>query len=219
MHGRDAVRAARAERESAALGAEVAGWTGRLAVQVGTPEVLLGASAHYVQWVRVTQQAVAGTVRARSEALPFPENSVEAVFLAHALEEADSPSAVLAEAVRILRGEGRLVVVGLRPSLPGTLRGLVGRAAEQGGTGPGRRIGPLQLHRLVRRAGLAWERWTILDCTPFAGRLPGACRRLFAGSYAAIAVKREARLTILRPAWRRSARERRAVVHGAGRAG
>ena len=48
-------------------------------------------------------------------ALPFADESADLVLLAHALEAAAEPQAVLREAVRVLRPEGRLVIVGFNP--------------------------------------------------------------------------------------------------------
>lgn len=48
-------------------------------------------------------------------ALPFASETVDCVLLAHALEAAATPHAVLREAVRVLRPQGRLVVIGFNP--------------------------------------------------------------------------------------------------------
>lgn len=56
-----------------------------------------------------------GDIRADWTALPFADESVDFVLLAHALEAAHAPHAVLREAVRVLRPKGRLLVVGFNP--------------------------------------------------------------------------------------------------------
>lgn len=53
-----------------------------------------------------------GDLRADWRELPFPADSLDLVILIHALESSPAPRAVLREAVRILRPEGRLVIVG-----------------------------------------------------------------------------------------------------------
>lgn len=215
MHWLDEARLARrTAAEDEALLPALAGWTGRLALQVGGSGVTLQAAAHYVQWVRVDRPPADGHVQAAPAALPFPEASVEAVFLVHALEAA-APAAVLAEVARVLRGEGRLVVVGFRPFSTAALRRIAARRRE----GTSRPIGPWRLRRLMGHAGLCWEGVIPLECSPLARRLPPRVRRLTAGSYAAVGVKRVAGMTVLRPMWERSARERRAIMPGTGRAG
>lgn len=201
--------ARRLAAEDKALLPALAGWTGRIAVQVGGPGMTLGAAAHYLQWVRVHSRDAPGSVQARPHALPFGEASVEAVFLVHVLETAASPQADIAEAARVLQGEGRLVVIGFRPFSTVALR----RSMRL------RLIGPWRLRRLVSRSGLSWEGLIPLGCSPVQRRLPPILQRLAAGSYAAVAVKRVVGMTVLRPVWERSARERHAIMPGAGRAG
>ncbi|MGI9306261.1 MAG: class I SAM-dependent methyltransferase, partial [Gammaproteobacteria bacterium] len=54
-------------------------------------------------------------------ALPFASESVDFILLAHALEASRAPHAVLREAARVLRPQGRLLIVGFNPwSLLGT---------------------------------------------------------------------------------------------------
>ena len=48
-------------------------------------------------------------------ALPFATETVDCVLLAHALEAAATPHAVLRETVRVLRPQGRLLIVGFNP--------------------------------------------------------------------------------------------------------
>lgn len=209
----------RIDAECVSLIEEVSGWSGRLAVQVGMPEIDLGRGARYVQWIRAAERATSGSVQAKADALPFPEASVDAVFIMHALEETNAPLAVLEEAARVLRGEGRLVVVGFRTAFGLVLRSDGERRDMKGSRYSSYPIGPLRLRWLVHRAGLEWDRSVGLGCTPIERRMPPLCRRFLAGSYAAIAVKRVEGITVLRPQWKRSTRERHAVIPGAGRAG
>ena len=55
------------------------------------------------------------TIAADWTALPFASESVDFVLLAHALESAKAPHAVLREAVRVLRPHGRLLIAGFNP--------------------------------------------------------------------------------------------------------
>ena len=47
--------------------------------------------------------------------LPIADDSADFVLLAHALEAADDPKSVLREAVRVLRPEGRIFIIGFNP--------------------------------------------------------------------------------------------------------
>lgn len=49
------------------------------------------------------------------ESLPFADESVDLVVVPHALEFASDPHQVLREVVRVLRPEGKVVVIGLNP--------------------------------------------------------------------------------------------------------
>lgn len=60
-------------------------------------------------------------------ALPLADDSADVVLLAHALESAPEPRAVLREAVRVLRPEGRLVIIGFNPW---SLLGFFGKSAR-----------------------------------------------------------------------------------------
>jgi SAM-dependent methyltransferase len=48
--------------------------------------------------------------------LPFPSSSIDLVVMPHTLELAADPHATLAEAARVLRPEGRVVIVGFNPA-------------------------------------------------------------------------------------------------------
>jgi SAM-dependent methyltransferase len=51
-----------------------------------------------------------------SEALPFPENSLDLVVLPHTLEISSDPHATLREVARVLVPEGRVVISGFNPT-------------------------------------------------------------------------------------------------------
>jgi len=77
------------------------------------------------------------------EALPFEDRSLDLVVMPHTLELARDPHLALAEVARVLRPEGRVVIVGLNPVSLWALRQRAGRVRR--GIGLGR--GPLFLPR------------------------------------------------------------------------
>lgn len=97
---------------------------------------------------------------------PFPNALFDRVLLAHLLEEAEDPAAVLAEAARVLSASGRLVVVA-------AARSGVWSHVESTPLGHGRPYSLGQLERAVRAAGLepvAWSRALYVPpWTPLAG--------------------------------------------------
>lgn len=70
------------------------------------------------------------------DALPFADQSLDLVVLPHTLEQATDPHRALAEVARVLRPEGRVVIVGLNPASLWGARQRLGRArlALAGGT-------------------------------------------------------------------------------------
>ena len=70
-----------------------------------------------------------------AEALPFASNSLDLIVMAHTLEMAQDPHAVLAEATRVLVPEGRLVIVGFNPMSLWALRQRLGRTGHSLGLG------------------------------------------------------------------------------------
>ena len=86
-------------------------------------------------------------------ALPFPAALFDRVLAVHALEESDSPLAVLTEIGRVLAPSGRLIlVVAARHGLWAN--------AEQSPFGHGRPFSRRQLEALVREAELQPAGWT-----------------------------------------------------------
>lgn len=103
---------------------------------------------------------------APEDALPFPAALFDRVLLAHVLEESDSPASALAEAARVLRPSGRVVIVA-------AARAGVWSRAESTPFGHGRPYSRLQLEREARAAGLEPAAWSRTLYTPphplFAG--------------------------------------------------
>ena len=91
---------------------------------------------------------------AQEEALPFANALFDRVLVAHGLEEADDPAALLAEVWRVLAPSGRVIIV--TASRLG-----VWSNAEKTPFGAGRPYTRAQLEQLVREADLepmAWSR-------------------------------------------------------------
>jgi SAM-dependent methyltransferase len=86
-------------------------------------------------------------------ALPFPNALFDRVLAVHALEESDSPLAVLTELGRVLAPSGRLIVVAV------ARHGLWANA-ESSPFGHGRPFSRRQLEALVREGDLAPAGWT-----------------------------------------------------------
>ncbi|MEY4753285.1 MAG: hypothetical protein RJA44_960, partial [Pseudomonadota bacterium] len=63
-----------------------------------------------------------GCVQADFEALPFPSESLDLVLLPHTLELAADPHQTLREVERVLRPEGRVIVLGFNPASAWGLR-------------------------------------------------------------------------------------------------
>ena len=71
------------------------------------------------------------------EALPFPNQCLDLVVLPHALELARDPHDTLREVERVLRPEGRVVIVGFNPASLWGLRQSTGQLCQRlGGKGP-----------------------------------------------------------------------------------
>lgn len=66
-----------------------------------------------------------GQARVQPDSLPLADKTVDALLLAHVLDFAESPQAVLRESNRVLTERGRLIVLGFNPlSLWGLRQGL-----------------------------------------------------------------------------------------------
>lgn len=72
---------------------------------------------------RIREQYTVGTfdsadIQARLSALPFQENTVDAVLMAHVLEYAEDPHEILREVDRMLRADGHLILALTNPWSP-----------------------------------------------------------------------------------------------------
>jgi len=90
---------------------------------------------------------------AHDSALPLPNALFDRVLAVHALEESDSPLALLAEICRVMAPSGRVI-------LAVTARHGPWAGAETSPFGQGRPFSRRQLERLVREAELSPVNWT-----------------------------------------------------------
>ena len=114
--------------EQAQLDAAVADVFGFHALQLGLPELAaLRANRMPHQWL-ASDVAQAGVgLLCEFDALPFEANSLDLLVLPHALERSHDPHQTLRECERVLRPEGRLVILGLNPASLWVLRQNLGR--------------------------------------------------------------------------------------------
>lgn len=103
------------------------------------------------------------------EALPFPDQSLDLVVMPHTLELAQDPHQALAEAVRVLRPQGRLVVLGLNPVSLWALRQRAGHWRASVGW---RRDAPLYLPRAGEFLGF----WRVRDWLRLLSMAPEVAR-------------------------------------------
>ena len=121
--------------EQAQMDTAVADVFGFHALQLGLPELAaLRANRMPHQWL-ASDVANANGCPAKAgvallcefDALPFEANSLDLVVLPHVLEMAQDPHRTLRECERVLRPEGRLVILGLNPASLWGLRQNLGR--------------------------------------------------------------------------------------------
>ncbi|MGH8271570.1 MAG: methyltransferase domain-containing protein [Gammaproteobacteria bacterium] len=202
-------------REAQALGALVTGFSGTLAVQIGVPEVDYLRETRYAGILRADVETPAAMLRTRTDALPLATACADLVLLAHVLDESPAPAGILAECARILRGEGRLVIVARRPFALSAWTQWPTAAI-----GGGRFSGCRQLRTLAEEAGLVWRGGAGFAPRGWGRNRSASCPRLGASSFAALAVKRVAGMTVLKPAWSDGReRRRKPVLQGQEHAG
>jgi SAM-dependent methyltransferase len=93
------------------------------AIQLGLPDVDLLRESRIVHRVTVAPEpsGQANLVRAHFHELPFETQSIDLCVMPHVLEFSENPHEVLREIDRVLRPEGRILVLGFNPwSLFGT---------------------------------------------------------------------------------------------------
>jgi SAM-dependent methyltransferase len=121
--------------EQAQLDRVVADLFGFHALQLGLPELeALRANRMPHRWLAsdvAEPRAVA--LHCDTDALPFPERSLDLVILPHTLELARDPHLTLAEVERVLVPEGRVVILGINPASLWGLRQRCGRLRQRVG--------------------------------------------------------------------------------------
>jgi SAM-dependent methyltransferase len=163
----------------------------------------------------VAPQLRAGvTLCAPLDALPFPSDSIDAIFLPHTLELVEDPYAVLREAERVLTGEGCLMICGFNPFSGWGARRLLGRTFARSDFPPSTRrmLAERRLRDWVALLDFEVESvYGYLGYLPLTGRAPRSVdaaghdtefrpRSAFrAGAYLLKARKRVSTLTLARP--------------------
>ena len=105
--------------EQAQLDRVVADLFGFHALQLGMPELdALRSNRMPHRWLASESGARprAVALHCDTDALPFPERSLDLVVLPHTLELARDPHLTLAEVERVLVPEGRVVILGFNPA-------------------------------------------------------------------------------------------------------
>jgi len=126
--------------EQAQLDRVVADLFGFHALQIGLPELeALRSNRMPHRWLASDSTALplAVSLYCDTDALPFPERSLDLVVLPHTLELARDPHLTLAEVERVLMPEGRVVILGFNPASLWGLRQRLGRVRQRlGGRSP-----------------------------------------------------------------------------------
>lgn len=163
-----------------------------------------------------------------SDALPFPENSLDLVVLPHTLEISSDPHATLREVARVLVPEGRVVISGFNPTSLWGLRQRRGHFYRRLGYDDmflpktGEFIGYWRLRDWLRlldfeidsgrfgcyRPALTSEKW--LDRFDWMDSAGERWWPIFGAVYFLVAVKRVRGVRLLEPGWK--ARKTPAVV-------
>jgi SAM-dependent methyltransferase len=198
------------EAEAQAVKTELGRLFGAHFLQVGRwgpPDAFLGMPAMARRALCDSEPGPGVAFVARAERLPIPKRSLDGLLLAHTIERSRYPHEVLREAERVLRGGGRMVLLGFNPvSVLGMRRLVAG-----GGYPPG-------LEQLVGTRRLRdWLSLLGFDVTvanryyaawPGGNGLGERLRQLpFTwGAYMLVAVKRVYNVRPLRSRWRAPAK-------------
>lgn len=186
-------------------------------LQVGawgpSPHLLGGARTQHTTLL-APEMSPGVTLRAPLQSLPFPSDSIDAIFLPHTLELVEDPYAVLREAERVLCADGCLMICGFNPFSGWGARRLFGQYFR-------RPAFPPQTRRMLSerrmRDWMALLDFEVENVYGYLGPLPitrrprkmadgsvqqgeyRARRPLTAGAYLLKARKRVQTLTLVRP--------------------
>jgi SAM-dependent methyltransferase len=169
------------------------------------------------------------SVLAEFEALPFPSASLDLVVLPHTLELAEDAHQTLREVERVLRPEGRVIVLGFNPtSLWGARQRLGTLVQRVSGAHPflphqGELIGWRRLRDWLRLLGLQIEEAQFGCYRPAFNSGPWLERTawlepygerwwpVLGATYCIVAVKRVRGMRVVGPAWKKRLRRGHAV--------
>lgn len=104
-------------QESRLLDARLSREHGRVGLTLEAAGLPLGAESGNAR-LRLMVDAdgmMHGSLRARADALPLADNSVDIVVIRHTVECVRDPQSLVAEALRVLAGRGALLVTGIQP--------------------------------------------------------------------------------------------------------
>lgn len=219
------------QAEQACIDQEVADVFGFHSVQLGLPHIDFLRANRIPYRFRIDPEA-GGEPRARFEALPLLNQSVDLVVMPHVLEFSSNPHEVLREVTRVLMPDGHVIITGFNPWSLWGLRQLL-RPRQAAYPWCGDFIALPRLKDWMKLMGIElaagrmrcylpparkpeWlERFGFLDAAgdrwwPFAG-----------GIYVLHGIKRVYGMRLIMPRWRRSAIKSKAlavVPRQAGRA-
>ncbi|TDJ45874.1 MAG: class I SAM-dependent methyltransferase [Gammaproteobacteria bacterium] len=178
-------------------------------VQIGSwgpPGLLLAASRTQFSVLIGEDQQSGVKVRVLPQRLPVRTDCVDAVVLPHTLEISADPHTVLREVHRILRPDGKLIILGFNPL---SFWGLRHRLSPNGyPPGVQRQISRHRLSDWLRLLNLSIDSSHACYASAASGRAGSLIRRLqwFASAYLLVATKATIPMTIIRPRLRRRAR-------------
>ncbi len=208
------------ERETRYVNSMLTGLFGYYLLQVGWSREFYQPVAesrirHHIV-LEPNDPSIAGgkTIVGDERAFPLAADSVDVVFLPHALEFSSDPHQVLRETERVLIPEGRVIILGFNPF---STWGLWRQFRRRSGNVPwcGRFITPQRVSDWLALVGFDIE---VLESVMFLPPLQrsGLLRRLevlepvgqrwlsmFSGAYAIRAVKRVSTMTTMQASWKR----------------
>lgn len=178
-------------------------------VQVGNwgpPDLFLTQTRTQFAVLLGDDQSPGSSALVAPQRLPVVSDSIDAVLLPHTLELTGEPHAVLREVYRVLRPDGKLLVLGFNP---GSWWGLRHSLAPTGfPPGIRRQIAARRLRDWLRLLSLNIDSVTGCYASASAGKAGKLLRRWqwFASAYLLIATKEIIPMTIIRPRVRRRPR-------------
>lgn len=199
------------------------------ALQLGMSEVDLLRENRITHKMRIADCGEVD-VLAKCHELPLATQSIDLVVLAHALEFADEPHAILREVDRVMMPEGRLVIVGFNPWSLWGLRSALGFSREQYPWN-GRFLSLLRVKDWLALLGFDVSAGRLIAYAPpfdserwrrrFGFMEPAGDRWWAVGGavYMLQAIKRVRGMRIITPAWQEKDAREKALVAAAKRQG